>query len=113
MKLQKSRRTQARIRLCLQGPSGSGKTYSALLLAYGLCNDWAKIAVIDTENGSASLYSHLGDYNVLPLSEPFSPEKYIEAMQVCQSEGIEVIILDTISFEWEYLLEYHGSLPGN
>ena len=113
MKLQKSRRTQARIRLCLQGPSGSGKTYSALHLAFGLCNDWTKVAVIDTENGSASLYAHLGEYFVLSLAEPFSPEKYLEAMQVCQDAGIEVIIIDSISFEWEFLLDYHGSLTGN
>ncbi|GEO03365.1 hypothetical protein AAE02nite_10290 [Adhaeribacter aerolatus] len=113
MQLQKAKRTQARIRLCLQGPSGSGKTYSALLLAFGLCGDWAKIAVIDTEYGSASLYSHLGEYNVLSLHEPFSPEKYMEALQVCQSAGMEVVIIDGISFEWEFLLDYHGSLAGN
>jgi ATP-dependent protease Clp ATPase subunit len=44
MNLQKASRKKAKIKLCLQGPSGSGKTYSALLLAYGLCNDWNKIA---------------------------------------------------------------------
>ena len=68
MQLQTARRTQAKIRLCLQGPSGSGKTFSALLLAHGLCGDWNKIAVIDTEHGSASLYAHLGEYQVLSLS---------------------------------------------
>ncbi|GEO04193.1 hypothetical protein AAE02nite_18570 [Adhaeribacter aerolatus] len=113
MQLQKAKRTQARIRLCLQGPSGSGKTYSALLLAYGLCGDWTRIAVIDTENRSASLYAHLGAYWVLPLAAPFTPEHYIEALQVCEGAGMEVIILDTISFEWEYLLDYHANLTGN
>ena len=39
MNLQKASRKKAKIKLCLQGPSGSGKTYSALLLAFGLCND--------------------------------------------------------------------------
>lgn len=113
MQLQTAKRTQAKIRLCLQGPSGSGKTYSALLLAFGLCGDWTKIAVIDTESGSASLYAHLGAYQVLALGEPFSPEKYIEALQVCAAAGVEVIILDSISFEWEYLLDYHSNLAGN
>jgi Ni2+-binding GTPase involved in maturation of urease and hydrogenase len=47
--LRTAERKQAKIKLGLQGPSGSGKTYSALLLAYGLTNDWSKIAVVDTE----------------------------------------------------------------
>ena len=80
MNLRKSNRSQARIRMALQGPSGSGKTYSALLLAYGMCIDWNRIAVIDTENNSADLYSHLGNYNVLNLSPPFTPERYVEAI---------------------------------
>lgn len=67
MQLRKSSKKQAKIKLALQGCAGSGKTYSALLLAYGLCGDWTKIAVIDSENNSADLYAHLGQYNVLPL----------------------------------------------
>ena len=62
MELQKAERKQAVIKMGLQGPSGSGKTYSALLLAYGLVKDWDKVAVIDSENHSADLYAHLGDY---------------------------------------------------
>ena len=54
-----STRHRAKIKLALQGCAGSGKTYSALLLAYGLTSDWSKIAVIDSENGSADLYAHL------------------------------------------------------
>ncbi len=86
---------------------------SALLTAFGLCNDWSKIAVIDTENHSAELYAHLGNYNVLPISSPFTPEKYIEAIDVCTEAGIEVIIIDSLTHEWEYLLDYHSSLQGN
>ena len=65
MELKPTNRKQARIRLALQGPSGSGKTYSALMLAYGISQNWSKIAVIDTEHQSAHLYSHLGVYQVL------------------------------------------------
>jgi hypothetical protein len=86
---------------------------SALLTAFGLCNDWSKIAVIDTENHSAELYAHLGNYNVLPISSPFTPEKYSEAIGVCQDAGMEVIIIDSLTHEWEYLLDYHSSLQGN
>ena len=69
MQLQQASRKRARIKMALQGPSGSGKTMSALLAAFGLCNDWKKIAVIDTENHSAELYSHLGQYNVVNIGE--------------------------------------------
>jgi hypothetical protein len=100
MHLQKAKRQQVKLKLSLAGASGSGKTYSALLLAYGLCNDWSKIAVIDTENYSASFYCHLGKFNVVNITPPFTPEKYIEAIKLCETERIEVIIIDSISHEW-------------
>jgi hypothetical protein len=113
MKIRKSQRRKAKMKMALQGPSGSGKTYSSLVLAYGMCQDWSKITVIDTENNSSDLYSHLGDYNVLPLAAPFTPERYIQAIEVCEKAGSEVIIIDSITHEWENLLEFHSSLPGN
>lgn len=116
MKLRTAKRTYARIRIALQGPSGSGKTYSALQLAYGLCQDWTKICVIDTENGSADLYSHLGNYQVLQLSQPFTPERYVQALKVCEESGSEVIIIDSASHEWDGsggILDEHGTMTGN
>lgn len=113
MNLRPSSRSQARIKLALQGCSGSGKTYSSLLIAFGITGSWSKIAVIDTENGSADLYAHLGAYNVLPLSEPYTPEKYIEAISVCEQAGMQVIIIDSISHCWDYLLDFHANLQGN
>ena len=113
MQLRVSSKKQAKIKLALQGCAGSGKTMSALLLAYGLCGDWTKIAVIDSENGSADLYASLGNYNVLPLQEHFTPETYMEAVCVCEKAGMEVIIMDSISQCWDNLLEYHASLQGN
>ena len=113
MNLRKSSKKQAKIKLALQGCAGSGKTYSALLLAYGLCGDWSKIAVIDSENGSADLYSNLGQYNVLPLQDLYTPEVYMEGIKVCEDAGMEVIIIDSISQCWDTLLEYHANLQGN
>ena len=101
MQLRKATRKKAKIRLGLSAVSGGGKTYSAILIARGLCGDLSKVAVIDTENGSADLYAHLGDYNVLPLTAPFSPERYIEAIRSCEKAGMEVIIVDSISHEWD------------
>ena len=116
MELKQSNRNQARIRVALQGPSGSGKSYSSLLLAYGICQDWRKIAVIDTEHQSAHLYSHLGEYNVLNLTAPYSTERYIEAIDVCEKAGMDVIIVDSLSANWEGtggILDYHANMAGN
>ena len=98
--LRKAQRRSAKIRLGLASPSGGGKTYSALLIAKGLAGSWDKVAIIDTENGSADLYSHLGDFNVLQLTAPYHPEKYIDAIRECEQAGMEVIIIDSITHEW-------------
>jgi hypothetical protein len=116
MQLQKAQRKQAVIKLALQGPAGSGKTFSSLLLAFGLTGSWEQIVVIDTENNSSHLYSHLGNFNVLSLSEPFSPERYTEAIETCEKAGMKVIIIDSISQEWEGnggIIETHGNMAGN
>lgn len=100
----------------LSAVSGGGKTYSALLLAYGITNDWSKIAVIDTENGSASLYSHLGEFLTIDFKAPYSPERYIECIKSCESAGIEVCIIDSITHEWDGkggIIEISNSMSGN
>jgi hypothetical protein len=101
MQLRKATRSKAKIRLGLSAVSGGGKTYSAIIIAKGLCGDLSKVAIIDTENNSADLYAHLGDYNVLPLTAPYSPERYIEAIKACEKAGMEVIIIDSITHEWD------------
>jgi hypothetical protein len=101
LELKRAERKQAKIRLGLSGASGFGKTYSALLIAKGLVGDWGKIAMIDTEHGSGELYSDLGDYNVISLSPPFSPERYIEAIKTCEQAGMKCIIIDSITHEWD------------
>lgn len=100
MLLQKATRKKVKLRLNLSAPSGAGKTYSALLMAKGLVGDWSKIAVIDTENNSASLYEHLGEFNAIDLTPPFTPERYIEAINACVNGGMECIIIDSSSHEW-------------
>lgn len=115
MKLQTAQRQQVRLKIGLSGASGFGKTYSALLIAYGITQDWTKIAIIDTENKSASLYAHLGNYNVLELNAPYSPERYIEAIKYCENANMDVIIIDSISHEWQGkggCLEIHEKLGG-
>lgn len=100
LQLKKATRKQVKLRLNISAPSGAGKTYSALRMAYGIVGNWDKIAVIDTENRSASLYSHLGDFFTIDLTPPFSPERYIEAIKACEEGGIECCIIDSSSHEW-------------
>ena len=107
MGLQKAQRKRAKLRIGLAGPSGTGKTYSALLLARWLATAWNKIAIIDTENGSGELYANsgdIGDYMVYPLRD-FKPTSYIWAIRECEAAGMEVIIIDSITHEWKYILE--------
>lgn len=113
LQFRKAARKQAKIKIGLQGSSGSGKSYSSLLLAFGLVSDWSKIVVIDSENNSADLYAHLGEYNVIPISAPFTPEKYVEAISLAIQHGMEAIVIDSISHEWEYLVDYHSNMQGN
>lgn len=96
----KAQRKQAKLKIGISAPSGAGKTYSALLMAYGMCGDWSKIAVIDTENGSAELYSDLGGYSVCPITPPFTPKKYIAAINEAVEAGFKVLIIDSLSHAW-------------
>ena len=110
LQLRKAERKQVKLKLNLSAPSGAGKTMSALRMAKGIVGDWSKIAVIDTENGSASLYSHLGDFNTIDLQPPFRPEKYAEAIDLCYKSGMECVIIDSTSHEWACLLEENQTL---
>lgn len=93
----KATKQQSKLRLAISGPSGSGKTLGALKVASGLAK---KIAVVDTEHGSASLYSDIVPFDVLELAPPFSPERFIEAINGAAQAGYDCIIIDSISHEW-------------
>ncbi|MFA3656249.1 AAA family ATPase [Acinetobacter baumannii] len=93
----KAERKKAKLKLNLNGASGSGKTYSALVLASSLGK---KIAVIDTENESASLYANEFTFDTLPLKPPYSPERFAGAIHAAYNMGYEVLIIDSASHEW-------------
>lgn len=115
MKLEKATRKKVKIKMAISAPTGFGKTYSSLLLAYGITGDWTKIAVIDSENESASLYSDLGEYYTIPMSPPYTVDKFCEAVKLCVDGGIELIIVDSTYHYWHGkggLLEYNQSLGG-
>jgi len=116
MNFVKATRGKCKMKLSIQGPSGSGKTFSALRLAKGLVGDLSKLAVIDTECGSSHLYAHLGDYSVVTIEAPYSPEKYIHAIHEAVKKGFECIVIDSLSHEWQGsggILDIHGQMEGN
>ncbi len=109
----KAERRKAKLRLAITGPAGSGKTYGALTLAQGL---GGRIAMIDTENGSGDLYANMCDYDVETLTAPYSIQKYLAAIHEAESEGYDVLIIDSLSHAWTGeggLLDVHGQLSAN
>lgn len=116
----KAERRKAKLRLAIAGPSGSGKTLSSLLIAYGLTGDWGKIGLVDTENGSGDLYANsnvgghqVGEYLILTLAPPYTPEKYIQAIKMAEEAGLEALIIDSASHAWAGeggLLDQHGKI---
>lgn len=92
----KATKKAAKLRLGLYGPSGSGKTFTALALATNLGK---RVAVIDTERGSASLYADKFEFDVMEL-EDFHPSRFIAAIREAEQAGYDVIIIDSISHAW-------------
>lgn len=95
-KFTKATKTQARLRLALIGPSGSGKTYSALAIATRLGQ---RVAVIDTERGSAAKYADLFDFDVLELHS-FGPDVYAQCIRDAAAEKYDVLVIDSLSHAW-------------
>jgi Fe2+ or Zn2+ uptake regulation protein len=97
--IHRATKRRAKLRLGMSGPAGSGKTYSALLIAGGLGK---RIGLIDTEHGSGDLYADLlpEGYDVLPLTPPFTPARYIEAIRTLEQAGCDTIIVDSLSHAW-------------
>ena len=106
---EKATRQGNHIKLAITGPSGSGKTYSALRLARGLTPN-GKIAVIDTENNSSSLYSSDFDFEVASVEAPYEISKLVNLTKYVLKGDYEVLIIDSASHFWDGVLEYKNSL---
>ena len=100
MQFTKATKSSVKLRLALFGPSGSGKTYTSLRMATGL---GGKIAVIDTERGSASKYADRFTFDVLELPTR-TVDTYVEAIAAAETAGYEVLIIDSLSHAWQELL---------
>lgn len=101
-------REKVKIMVGLAGPSGAGKTYSALQMAYGITGDWTKVTVVDTENKSALYYAGertgLWEHVDFPptVDRGYHPENWVKMLDFVESDPkTEVVILDSITHEWE------------
>lgn len=106
----KATRKNVFLKLAVTGPSGSGKTYGSLLLARGLAGPSGRIALIDTENGSASLYGDRFDFDTLAVEPPFDHGKFVDAIKAASDAKYDVIIIDSASHFWEGILQFKDQL---
>lgn len=113
MAFQKAKREQIWAKVLLNSPSGGGKTYSALRLATGMAQKCdSRVAAIDTENGRIRYYANEFDFDDMQLVEPYSPEKYMQAIDEAVNAGYKVLIIDSISHEWNFCLDLVNNMPG-
>lgn len=92
----KATKKAAKGRIAIDGPSGSGKTYTSLMLARVLGE---RVAVIDTEHGSASKYADMFEFDTLHLNR-YSPTVLIEALGAASGAGYDVVVIDSLSHFW-------------
>ncbi|HBQ61319.1 MAG TPA: AAA family ATPase, partial [Balneolaceae bacterium] len=97
------------IKLAITGPAGAGKTYSALRLAKGLTKN-GKIALIDTENESASLYATDFDFDVMNVEAPYEINKLVQPVKAALEQGYDTLVIDSATHFWNGILEYKTKL---
>lgn len=95
----KAVKSESKLRLAIAGPSGSGKTYTALAVGTVLANG-GRVALVDTEHGSASKYADIFDFDVAEMHAPFHPDKFVKAIAEAAEAGYSVVILDSMSHAW-------------
>jgi len=94
----------------LGGPSGSGKSFTALRLASALLPQAGRVAVLDSEHGSAELYAGarnpdggVFDFDVIRLDElhgSFDPRNYVAALGAAARGAYPVVVIDSLSHAW-------------
>ena len=111
MELRKAVRKSVPMLMSISSVSGGGKTYSALLMAAGMAGPKGRVAIIDAEAGRGEMYTDSpgimaalpNGFEYLSLDPPFSPARYIEAIEAVEKAGIDVCCIDSATHEWEGL----------
>jgi len=137
----KAKRRQVWIRLFTLGQSKNGKTYTSLSLGLHLADLMglppSAVGVIDSEvddadqadqQGSAEKYEGdscqcsecmgrgivFEDFGTLLLTPGNrEPEDYIRAIGAAKAQGIKVLVIDSLSHEWESCLEMVDRVKGS
>ncbi|MER1998398.1 MAG: AAA family ATPase [Lysinibacillus sp.] len=133
MEVLDARREKQKALIGMVGPSGSGKSLSALMIAYGIVKEmfpdstdeerWAKIGCADTEHKRLLNYVgqewygvKIGAFKYINFEPPFNKDRYEMAMKLLKQQGVEVIIVDSLSHQWQGeggVVETHGEMQGN
>lgn len=95
-----AKRENVPLLILIAGGTGAGKTESALRIATGLAAG-KPFAVIDTERGRALHKADDYTFQHAEIEEPFSPERYAEAIKDADGAGYPVIVVDSGSHEYE------------
>ncbi len=112
----KAMRKKMKIKIGLIGPAGSGKSYTALRLARGLAGPDGRIALINTERNRGEIYATEFQYDILNLDTPFSPERFIQAIDTAIEQKYDVVVVDSASHEWigsGGILDMNKRMQGN
>lgn len=106
--VQKAVRERIYTKTMVIGPSGSGKSYSALRLATGMVEEIkkesgkeAKIFMANTEGSRGRYYANEFEYDIFDFEAPYTPENYTDIVNYAVNMGYSILILDSISPEWE------------
>lgn len=121
--VKQAKREKVWTKIALMGPSGSGKTYSSLRLAEGMLEKLkdlgqeqnGKILMMNTEASRGLYYADEFQYDISHLREPFTPERYVEAIDFALEKGYPILILDSTTHEWNGpggALEIHSKAGG-
>lgn len=101
IQFKRASRERVKIKIGISGPSGSGKTKGALALARRLAGPTGRIAVLDTENESASLYADDTEFDAVPLGAPYTSARYTDIIHAAVAAGYDVLVIDSLSHQWE------------
>lgn len=102
MSFEVASKDMAKIKVAMTGPAGAGKTLSALKFAKGLTKN-GRVGVVDSENGSASLYADQfpgWKYFVKKIEPPYTARKYLDALVEAEQAGMEALIIDSYTHVW-------------
>lgn len=103
LNIRPAKRGESKAIIGIAGVSGSGKTFTALQIARGMVSKPSDIGFLDVENKRGSLYADIldGPFLIADLLPPFSPNRYSTAIKEFQEAGVKVLVIDSVSHEWE------------